>query len=1073
MARLAAVEKGEYYPTPVSVVETIANRIIVNKNGRQVLRILDPCCGAGTAAARLAEILRNRYTGLRVQTWGVEINSTRAEEARGRLDHVVHAPFEAVSWSPEKTPLVSILFLNPPYDTSSIYSTRMERVFLDRALPLLEPEGLLVYIVPPAAVEAAYSILVSWFKNLCIYRFPDPEFSQFNQVVIFGNKMETMEYYPDWGEAARTPLGRIRYHQEDAERLPDLNSMVAVSTVPTVARGKIFRFTWIEDEIRDLNNETITRHLLEMYSPEEGRQITPLLMPKKGHLASIVAAGLMGTMHFPGEVLKGRAVKAQVLVDREEDDEVIIETVRDRYENHIVRVTSSGVEHISQGQIKEFLEKNSARLARMLEARLQPYGNSATPEENAILDRLSPDRLMPGMEKPGLLAAQREAAIALVRSVRKHGVGHLVAEMGFGKTTVALAAVELLGAYPAVVLCPPHLVDKWARETQQVVPGAKAVVVESVSELQSVMNQYQQGDKLVVVISRSYAKLGSGWEPAYSYRNVLVRKEGERPQWKRVPACPVCGGVVTGPTTSEDDLKKRPHFCHNRVERFRGEFVEEECGTPLFQVGTKLRRVPLAEFIAKKAPGFFRLLVVDEVHQYKAKSSDQGWAFQVLAKTIPCVTLTGTFFGGPSSSIFWLLHRTQPEVRIEYGFSDESKWIDHFGVRESKIVQKKGDAGYSYYRARKRTHVTARERPGISPAIMRFLLPTTVFKTLADLGVVLPPFRDAVVRLEMTPEQEADYRFVWTECWDAMREFWPYFTSSWLQWTLSRPNSCFREEAIQFPDGRRLVVPPVIHDHRDLLPKESWLLGCISKELQEGRKVVVYLRQTGTRDIRQRVVDVLRIHAGIDAVVLNESVDPRKREAWLKSRSPRVLLTNPRLVETGLDLVDYSTVIWFEPDYSLYTLWQACRRVWRLGQVKPVKVYYLVYGGSTTLTVMEELALDLIGQKLAFAQLLYGEDVAGAIVPDLDDNLVVQILRALESSSRPDRVKQLFGPPEEDLVLDSPVGSPTRATRPILSWDEWLERAGVQAGVQAQARRRDRKAVLPSQTLFDWATAVS
>ncbi len=176
------------------------------------------------------------------------------------------------------------------------------------------------------------------------------------------------------------------------------------------------------------------------------------------------------------------------------------------------------------------------------------------------------------------------------------------------------------------------------------------------------------------------------------------------------------------------------------------------------------------------------------------------------------------------------------------------------------------------------------------------MLPTVVFKTLADLGIALPPFRDGLVRLEMTPEQEADYRLVPDECYEALRQFWPHFTSGWLQWTLSRPNSCFREEVITFPDGERLVVPQSSEDyHRDLLPKEVWLLGCVTKELQESRQVVIYLRQTGTRDIRQRLVDVLRTHAGIDAVVLSESVEPRKREAWLKARGPRVLITNPRL----------------------------------------------------------------------------------------------------------------------------------------------------------------------------------
>jgi hypothetical protein len=45
--------------------------------------------------------------------------------------------------------------------------------------------------------------------------------------------------------------------------------------------------------------------------------------------------------------------------------------------------------------------------------------------------------------------------------------------MGLGKTTIALGVIDLLDAYPALILCPPHLVPKWIREAEEVIPGAK------------------------------------------------------------------------------------------------------------------------------------------------------------------------------------------------------------------------------------------------------------------------------------------------------------------------------------------------------------------------------------------------------------------------------------------------------------------------------------------------------------------------------------------------------------------------------------------------------------------------
>jgi hypothetical protein len=53
--------------------------------------------------------------------------------------------------------------------------------------------------------------------------------------------------------------------------------------------------------------------------------------------------------------------------------------------------------------------------------------------------------------------------------------------------------------------------------------------------------------------------------------------------------------------------------------------------------------------------------------------------------------------------------------------------------------------------------------------------------------------------------------------------------------------------------------------------------------------------------------------------ILGGNINPRKREEWIAKRvnGIDVMICNPRLVETGLDLVQFSTVIFFEPEYSL------------------------------------------------------------------------------------------------------------------------------------------------------------
>ena len=87
-----------YYPTPPDVVGRIRSFLSYSDEN---VSVLDPCCGEGLALEALGQALTQRSSKA-VQTWGVEISPERAQEATARLDLVVAAPFEAISWSPAR-----------------------------------------------------------------------------------------------------------------------------------------------------------------------------------------------------------------------------------------------------------------------------------------------------------------------------------------------------------------------------------------------------------------------------------------------------------------------------------------------------------------------------------------------------------------------------------------------------------------------------------------------------------------------------------------------------------------------------------------------------------------------------------------------------------------------------------------------------------------------------------------------------------------------------------------------------------------------------------------------------------
>ena len=82
----------------------------------------------------------------------------------------------------------------------------------------------------------------------------------------------------------------------------------------------------------------------------------------------------------------------------------------------------------------------------------------------------------------------------------------------------------------------------------------------------------------------------------------------------------------------------------------------------------------------------------------------------------------------------------------------------------------------------------------------------------------------------------------------------------------------------------------------------------------------------------------------------------------------QVLITNQKCVETGLDLNDFTTLIFYSMGFNLFTLRQASRRSWRINQAAPRVEVYLLYYKDT----MQAKAMKLMASKLAVAGIIEG-----------------------------------------------------------------------------------------------------
>jgi hypothetical protein len=101
-----------------------------------------------------------------------------------------------------------------------------------------------------------------------------------------------------------------------------------------------------------------------------------------------------------------------------------------------------------------------------------------------------------------------------------------------------------------------------------------------------------------------------------------------------------------------------------------------------------------------------------------------------------------------------LLHRTNAGVRQDFAFDDEKRWATLYGVLETERARRRDEVPDEDGETGNRRYANqAKEKPGISPAIVNRLLGNTVFLSLKDLGLALPPYAEEVVRLEMEEEQ--------------------------------------------------------------------------------------------------------------------------------------------------------------------------------------------------------------------------------------------------------------------------------------------------------------------------------
>jgi superfamily II DNA or RNA helicase len=634
--------------------------------------------------------------------------------------------------------------------------------------------------------------------------------------------------------------------------------------------------------------------------------------------------------------------------------------------------------------------------------------------------------------------AQTIAIMGVAKRWQQARTALVVAECGTGKTLISLGAMHVhheRSPFTALAMVPPHLVEKWAREAFLTLPGIRVFLIDDLrnggdeNKAHGVNEvRFRQGhivrEGLQTTLSELRLRKGSPssrkrWLSLCGRPSLfIVGRERAKLSyfWRHVYRVPLSGRYVgcvvnsdTGkPVTVDDSRLTAGEFKKVKIAETietRGEKSCRPLHSPLWQADAdKIRRMAPIEFIGRYMPEWFDYAICDEIHQL-AGDTAQGNALGTLAScTDRIVGLTGTLLGGYADDLFNTLFRLEARKMKEHGYewgtTGRSAFIQDYGVLET--ITKVEPANNVCSKAKATS--TVRRKPGASPLLFgEFLMQLCAFVFLEDISGELPPYEETYLSVPMDAPMREAYR----ELEDDMRKALKAHRgnrsvlSTMLNTLLLYPDHPYGIGTLygtEFDPELKRRVRFVIAEPRDLpedriYSKERKLIEEIKKELLEGRRCQVFAVYTQKHDVTARLQRILS-NEGIHTAVLRASVDTSKREVWYARQvkdGVQVVIGHPKLVETGLDLLDFPTIIFYESGYSLHTLRQASRRSWRIGQRRPVRVKFLCSEGT-----MQTSCLRLMGKKLLVALTMEGKFAGEGLQSiDEDDDMLSAMAREL------------------------------------------------------------------------------
>lgn len=948
MAQLAATEQALFYPTDVPVVQTFVEKHINFKHYK--VHAFDPCVGDGVALAAFANVVKRQHR--KIMTWGIELEKNRAELAKKVIDHVLHSPFENVKFNS----VPDFIFMNPPYDM--VNGERAEILWINMVAPLLTTGHSMLLVLPEMFFEGGKhhnKLRTTLYKNnlrlhgkynnsydeerVGAFKFPDPYYEKFKQYIVLVTK-------------TYSPIMEKKIHVEGV--VGEVKIKMDVSTTEASSPNN---FSMIPLETVENTKSLIFEKKEALFGkPTSSIPVNPLQPMRDEIMAAMIAGGMFSGIKIDNLVVRGgTTVKTIKEINETDSSRETIETQSMTAHVSVLDINTGLITSYdsSTDEFGIYIEKIAKQVAELYK---KENPSICLPEDIARLRIKFQDVHAPRAingHANGLFENQVISAATIMRRWELNKSVIVIGEMGTGKTITSIAATvgqvryRKSDAQKIVVLLPSKddIVNKWKEEIAKScrdIPH-KIYDIETITDTQKA---FKQDGLTFILVKESMLKRSSPLariekvEKCFNCgsKNELVNVNGEIPENdNEYVYCNSCG------VSYQTYVRSLQNTGDRKVKAYAS----------------------IANYILKHYSKSYAL-IVDEAHQFKGGDSARGYASgSIIRGAWRALIMTGTFYNGYASSMYYLLYRAFGSFRENNSYEGVKDFVRLYGLEEKITKEIKKDPKYSFSGYNVNKAVRVKEIPGIHPSMIAIMLPFTVFMKLSDMNFFLPPKKEYTLFLDLPEEVSKKVNIYLGKIYDDAIEDMKNGNMSLkgqLTWAKAATHDIY---PIGDEVGKHKLEPL---QPEKLAPKEEALLRILSEKKAKGYPTLIYYIQTERRPIQNRLINLASQYGiKIDYMPSTEKNRVRFIEKALAGGADAVFC-NANLVKEGIDLLQFKAIVWYGVTRDAFLVNQANFRIYRIGQTHEVEIYYLGYNK----TYQAESWMDT-AQKVAAMSAMHGD----------------------------------------------------------------------------------------------------